>query len=404
MPRSSRAPTIPDPKLPIEVAQAAKLLAQGHTYVEIGAQLGYRPSSIRRRLLEHGIRPRKRPPIRHGRLGGHLYSVWKRMRRSANELGVDVFEEWRSFEAFFNWARSSGHRTGLVLRRKREKGPYTPANCLWSTRTWHSPKRAKTNGAKKRLTEAEWKKAQQLHVESHLSCPEIARRLGVSYGTILRGLKQRSSYSPPRPGVTGTTHGRKLYQSWLRVRSRCYDPDDPAYQYYGAKGATICREWEHFATFYEWALSAGWKEHLCLTRIQGLHFSPTNCSWVTRAEAARNAHHPSAKMPPQWTVTAFNESKGPTEWSRDKRCAVSLPGLLRRLRRGWDAESAISTPAEHSTGPRPRHFVTAFGVTKSVTEWTKDHRCKVTLVTLLRRLNKKMAPEDAIATRPFRVP
>lgn len=286
------------------------MYAKGLTYVDISAKLGYRPSSIRRRLLEHGVRPHKRPSLRDARLGKQLYSIWKRIRRRAGELGIGVFEKWGSFDAFYYWARSSGYRPGLVLERRHKKAAYTPENCSWTTRTWPSPKRPKTNESKKRLTDAEWKRAERLHVESHLSCPEIARRLGVSYGTILGGLKQRGSYVPPQPKLTSTTEGQKLYQSWLRVRSRCYDSKDPAYRYYGAKGAKVCREWDAFEAFYEWALASGWKHNLCLTRTEGREFSPARCRWVTRAEAARDAHHPSAKIPPRWTGDSFQRDQG----------------------------------------------------------------------------------------------
>lgn len=46
-----------------------------------------------------------------------------------------------------------------------------------------------------------------------------------------------------------------------------------------------------------------------------------------------------------WTVvTAFGESRSVTEWSKDARCRVTFPALLTRLRKGSDAEIAISTP------------------------------------------------------------
>ena len=64
MPGKIQAPRIPDPKPSIDVGQAAKLLARGLTYVDIGEQLGYRPSSIRRRLLEEGVRRKKRSSLR----------------------------------------------------------------------------------------------------------------------------------------------------------------------------------------------------------------------------------------------------------------------------------------------------------------------------------------------------
>ena len=397
------APRIPDPKPSIDVEQAARLLARGLTYVDIGEQLGYRPSSIRRRLLEEGVRRKKRPSLRDAKWGQHLYSVWKSMRRRAEQYGVGFTEQWGSFESFFSWARASGYRPGLVLHRKREAEDFTPSNCTWGRR--QAPTGVHdTQTHARRLTEAQWKRAEDLHLQSHLSCPEIARRLGVTHGTILRGLKLRGSYVTARLGLTTSAAGQKLYRSWVRMRSRCYDSSDPAYGYYGAKGAVVCREWDEFKAFHDWAIASGWEAELCLSRKTAHAFSPTNCRWVTRAEAAREADHPSSKMPPVWTVTAFNETKGPTEWSRDRRCAVTLAGLLRRLRQGWAPEDAIATPPQHDTGPRPRHFVTAFGQTKSVTEWSKDRRCRVTLVALLRRLERGMSPEDAISAKPFRAP
>jgi hypothetical protein len=131
-------------------------------------------------------------------------------------------------------------------------------------------------------------------------------------------------------------------------------------------------------------------------------FAPANCRFATRAETARNARHPSSKMPPRWTLTVFGETKGPTEWSRDARCAVTLTSFLQRLRKGWDARSALTTPPQTRIKPPPRRLVTAFGQTKGVTDWARDRRCRVTLVTLVRRLDGGMPAEEAIRTPPFK--
>jgi hypothetical protein len=45
----------------------------------------------------------------------------------------------------------------------------------------------------------------------------------------------------------------------------------------------------------------------------------------------------------------------------------------------------------------PCVFITAFGETKSLSDWSRDRRCKVTLHTLRERLDGGMAPERAIA-------
>lgn len=398
----ARSKTIPDPKPPIDIQEAAHLLGLGLTYVEIGARLGYRPSSVRRRLLEHGIRKPKPTSRRSGKWGDKLYSIWKKMRREARKGGTEVCHDWLSFDAFYDWARSSGFRPGLVLDRVARTRPFRPSNCRWRAAARGGSARAAA-APRKRLTEDQWRRAEKLHVEGGLSGTAVARRLGVTPGTILLGLERRGSLRPRPSGPTSTEEGAKLYSAWLRMHRRCNDPNDEAYAYYGGRGARVCRAWQEFEPFREWAVSAGWQPGLCLTRNGRTRvFSPTSCRWVTRAEAAKHAHHPSSRMPPRWTLTAFGETKGPTEWSRDRRCKVTLTALLQRVRNGWDPEGAIASPPQREgTGPPPKKLVRAFGVTKSVSDWSRDSRCKVTLVTLLRRLDRGLPAEEAISTPPY---
>lgn len=107
-------------------------------------------------------------------------------------------------------------------------------------------------------------------------------------------------------------------------------------------------------------------------------------------------------MPARWTITAFGETKGPTAWSRDPRCQVNLRALLNRLRAGWDPEEAITTtPLGRNHGPRPTRLVRAFGEVKGATAWSRHTCCKVTLVTLIRRLDRGVPAEEAITTPPF---
>lgn len=406
---------IPDPKPPIDLEEARRLRRLGHSYADIGRELGYRASSIRRRLLENGVRTR--PPTSHRarKWGDKLYSSWKGMRRrchstshpqyaSVGGRGISMCQAWEFFEAFYEWATSSGYRPGLVLLRKNQDRGFEPRNCRWGGRSELSRKKPRPDRRSRgrALTEAQWKRAERLHQEDGLSCPQVAKRIGVAHGSVLRGLKSRGSYIPASSSPATGTVGRKISKSWYAMHSRCTDANDEAYAYYGAKGARVCKEWEEFESFHRWALDSGWMPGLCLTRKgRAKVFSPRNCVWVTRAEAARNADHPSSKMPARWTVTAFGETKGPTEWSRDARCSVTLAGLLQRLRKGWDVESAISEAPATGAGPPSRHLLSAFGTTKGVADWVRDRRCKVTLVTLIRRLERGIAPEDAITNPPY---
>ncbi|MFE2911386.1 hypothetical protein [Kitasatospora indigofera] len=96
-------------------------------------------------------------------------------------------------------------------------------------------------------------------------------------------------------------------------------------------------------------------------------------------------------QPAAKTYTAFGETKTLSEWARDPRCVVPLRSLRRRLVLGWRPEKAITDPGQ---------FLSAFGETKSAVQWAADPRCPVTAGGLISRIRRGIAPEAAITTPP----
>lgn len=151
-----------------------------------------------------------------------------------------------------------------------------------------------------------------------------------------------SEVSSARALARNTTHGyshHQLYEVWHGMKRRCCDPNQVWYENYGGRGISVCDEWANDAkAFVEWALENGYEDGLSIDRIDNNgNYEPCNCRFVTNRENQNNKRT-------NVCVRAFGETKTIAEWSRDDRCKVSQAALRQRLRRmGWDPEEAITT-------------------------------------------------------------
>ena len=86
----------------------------------------------------------------------------------------------------------------------------------------------------------------------------------------------------------------RLRRIFTGMKSRCYNPNDQHYKWYGGKGITICDEWlgeNGVQLFVDWAFDNGYEENLSIDRIDSSgNYEPSNCRWVTVAENTRFAH------------------------------------------------------------------------------------------------------------------
>lgn len=102
--------------------------------------------------------------------------------------------------------------------------------------------------------------------------------------------KERKSAANKTHGDTGT----RLYRIWKAMRTRCYNPNSPAFQYYGRRGISICEQWKRsYTSFRAWAAANGYRDELTIDRINvNKGYSPDNCRWVTMAEQNKNKRCP----------------------------------------------------------------------------------------------------------------
>lgn len=83
-----------------------------------------------------------------------------------------------------------------------------------------------------------------------------------------------------------------LYRRWIGIKSRCLNPNNCNYKYYGGRGIGICEEWLNFNSFAEWAMSNGFDESLTIDRIDNDgDYCPSNCRWVTQRIQNINMRH-----------------------------------------------------------------------------------------------------------------
>ena len=146
--------------------------------------------------------------------------------------------------------------------------------------------------------------------------------------------------------MSGYKHGgwirnRKLYGVWGSMLSRCNNPNHHLYKNYGGRGIKVCKEWNDFSAFREWAIKNGYVEgenrrQCSIDRIDvNGNYEPSNCRWAT-AETQMNNRRVNVSL------TYGGETKTLSQWA--KALGINYSTICSRYCRGWDIERMLSTP------------------------------------------------------------
>lgn len=123
------------------------------------------------------------------------------------------------------------------------------------------------------------------------------------------------------------------YNCWQHMKRRCLDPRST---YYGARGITVCQEWQDsFQAFIEHIGRRPSPKHSIERKDVNGNYEPGNVEWATPKTQGRNRRN-----------NVLLEYKGETlcvsEWA--ERLGIPWYIIGHRLRWGWSTEKALETP------------------------------------------------------------
>ncbi len=128
----------------------------------------------------------------------------------------------------------------------------------------------------------------------------------------------------------------KEYSAWLNMRLRCSNPTVQNYAFYGGRGITVCGRWD--ASFEAFLADAGPcpGAGYSLDRINNAgNYEPGNVRWLTQKEQCRNTRR-------NHFVEHNGERLTCAEW--EERTGLPQIAIIKRLRRGWTPEEALTVP------------------------------------------------------------
>lgn len=126
----------------------------------------------------------------------------------------------------------------------------------------------------------------------------------------------------------------KLYKVWAQMKRRCNVKIDEHYKDYGGRGITVCKEWEEYMPFRDWAVSNGYNDKLSLDRINNDgDYCPTNCRFVSYKTQERNRRT-------NLLIEANGQTKTLAEWA--EITGIGSSTIRWRIVNGWNADDAVS--------------------------------------------------------------
>lgn len=136
------------------------------------------------------------------------------------------------------------------------------------------------------------------------------------------------------------THGEsrtRLYKIWFDMKRRCSEKYKDYFPEYHRKGIKVCKEWQTYEPFRDWALSHGYQDNLTIDRRDNDgNYEPNNCKWV---DVKAQSNNRSSCI----YITYNNKTQTMMQWCEELNLDYYL--IHNRIHKlNWTFEKAISTP------------------------------------------------------------
>ncbi len=172
------------------------------------------------------------------------------------------------------------------------------------------------------------------------------------------------------------------YRIYHKIKGRCLNINDAAYNNYGGRGIKMCERWlESFDNFYE-DMGARPSKDYSIDRINNDgDYCPENCKWSTKLEQNNNKRN-------NIQLTFNGKTQNISQWATELNMNQLLIG--KRLRRGWSVEDALTKPLNS----HHENLLTYNGKTMNITDWAKY--TGISRLTICRRLGLGWSIEEAL--------
>lgn len=139
--------------------------------------------------------------------------------------------------------------------------------------------------------------------------------------------------------------GTSIYNAWLSMKARCYNPKNKAYANYGGRGIKVCDRWLGESGFLNFYADVGDRpsDGHSLDRIDNEgDYGPDNCRWATKIEQSLNKRC-------SLVLTIDGVTKHCREWADERGLAYGT--VIKRMKKGCKGEECLKP----SRNKKPYH-------------------------------------------------